>query len=57
MIVKIQRALNQPNQMLIYNEDRSMMYEGSIPRRFRRLLGDKLKIYAAAYVNKRDVSR
>ena len=27
MIVKVQRALNQPNTVLVYNEDRSFMHQ------------------------------
>lgn len=50
MIVKVQRALNNNNNVLIYNEDRSVLREGPITEEVSKFMGTDLKIFASAHM-------
>jgi len=46
MIVKVQISLSHTKdftQMLVYNEDKSILYEGDLTRRVEKLMGDSVK--------------
>jgi hypothetical protein len=53
MIVKIQKSLNQ-NSMLIYTEDREIVYEDVLTPFINKLLGNKYKGYFNAEINKKN---
>lgn len=47
--VKVQRSTTPPGQVLIYNEQRSLMHQQAMPRALERMFfPDELKFYADA---------
>lgn len=54
MIVKVQRALNN-DIVLIYNEDRSVLWEGPITHELKCFIGTNLKIFAYAHMDKGEI--
>ncbi len=56
-IVKVQLGINVPHgkqrQVLIYNEDKSLYYEGDIPPDVLELMGDQLKAFFHASLDEK----
>ena len=53
MIIKIQRSIvtNMPvPQVVIYNEDRSIFWQGPMPEDIKKLMGRYSKVYAKAKI-------
>lgn len=50
MIVKIQKSLSPPGKVLIYNKNRSFIYEGNLTAEVERFVKYRHKIYAKARV-------
>lgn len=59
MIIKIQRSLFPPNAptMLIYSEDRTVFYQDRLSKEISTLLGENLKGYFHAQVDKAGLLR
>lgn len=51
-IVKVQQALNDPGGVLIYNADRSLMFEGAGDAELLRHMGNRPKVYYRAAITK-----
>ena len=49
MIVKVQQGLNN-NNILVYNKDKSIFYEGKMPKKVKKIMGNQLKVYFDAQV-------
>ncbi|MEK6880731.1 MAG: hypothetical protein AABY22_14025 [Nanoarchaeota archaeon] len=48
MIFKVQQSITtnrKKQQVLIYNKDKSIMWEGDMPKDVKKALGDRLKAY------------
>ena len=44
MKVKVQQGLNN-NNILVYNKDKSIFYEGKMPKKVKKIMGNRLKVY------------
>ena len=56
MIVKVQLSIysHPMNQrMLIYNKDKSLMYEGKATKEVKKLMGEKNKDFFVAHMNEK----
>lgn len=54
MIFKVQQALND-NKVLVYNKDRSLYYQGNVPKDVKSLIGNKLKAYYEAKIKGEEI--
>lgn len=55
MIVKVQRSLrttHRNERVLIYNEDRTVMWEGDLPGPIRRALGEDFRAFFEAHIER-----
>jgi hypothetical protein len=52
MILKVQRPVQPPSldRVLIYDQTRRVMYEGSMDADLRALMGDNFKMFVEAYI-------
>ena len=50
IVVKVQTSIEPPGQVLIYSEDKSIMYQGPIPEEIKKLMLCKRKEFFYAHI-------
>ena len=59
MIFKVQQSFHtseQKQQVLVYNEDRSISWQGDMPKKIKKALGNTLKAYFEGELIKTEIS-